>query len=273
MCRCLNVSPSGYYAFEKRLPSNRSIDNERLLKRIREIHEDSRGAIGAPRMHEDLTDTGETASKNRIARLMASHGLQGWPRKKRRGQRGKPHSAPPEVQNHLERDFTALEPETKWVTDITELKTGEGKLYLCVVVDLFSKLVIGWSMHHRQDRQMVLRAVEMATWQRRGNCSVILHSDRGSQFRSGDYQRFLKQKTLICSMSAVGHCGDNAACEGFFGVLKWERTHHMKYPTLDSARADVFDYIARFHNPRMGRRIAKHDLKYSGVLKPSVETG
>jgi putative transposase len=125
-------------------------------------------------------------------------------------------------------------------------------------------------MHHRQ---MVLRAVEMATWQRRGNCSVILHSDRGSQFRSGDYQRFLKQKTLICSMGAVGHCVDSAACEGFFGMLKRERTHHMKYPTLDSARADVFDYIERFHNPRMRRRIAKHDLKYSGVLKPSVETG
>jgi len=120
---------------------------------------------------------------------------------------------------------------------------------------------------------MVLRAVEMATWQRRGNCSVILHSDRGSKFRCGDYQRFLKQKTLICSMSAVGHCADNAACEGFFGMLKRERTHHMKCPTLDRARADVFDYIERFHNPRMRRRIARHDLRYSGVLKPSVETG
>ncbi len=113
MCRCLDVSPSGYYAFEKRLPSNRAIDNERLLKRIREIHEDSRGAIGVPRMHEDLTDTAETVSKNRIARLMATRGVQGWPRKKRRGQRGKSHSAPPEVQNHLEREFAALEADNK----------------------------------------------------------------------------------------------------------------------------------------------------------------
>lgn len=238
MCRCLKVSPSGYYAWEGRPPSARQIDNERLLARIREIHEDSRGAIGAPRMHEDPTDEGETASKNRIARLMAADGLQGWPRKKTRGQRGQPSLPVPGVENLLERDFNALEPETKWVTDITELKTGEGKLFLCVVIDLFSKLVIGWSMHHRQDRQMVIRAVEMAIWQGQGGWSVILHSDRGSQFRSGDYQRFLKRNTLVCSMSAVGHCGDNAACEGFFGMLKRERTNRMKYPTLDAAFAD-----------------------------------
>ena len=273
MCRCLKVSVSGYYAWRARSPSARQLDNERLLARIREMHQDSRGAMGAPRMHEDLTDIGETASKNRIARLMAADGLQGWPRKKKRGQRRPASVSPPGVRNLLERNFTALEPETKWVTDITELKTGEGKLYLCVVIDLFSKLVIGWSMHHRQDRQMVLRAVEMAIWQRQGGWSVILHSDRGSQFRSGDYQRFLNRNTLLCSMSAVGHCGDNAACEGFFGMLKRERTHHTKYPTLDAGKADVFGYIERFHNPRMRRRVAKHDLKFSGVFKPSVETG
>lgn len=119
-------------------------------------------------MHEDLTEEGETASKNRIARLMAVNGLQGWPRKKNRGQRGKPGLPPPGIRNHLKRDFMALEPESKWVTDITELQTDEGKLFLCVIIDLFSKLVIGWSIHHRQDRQMVIRAVEMAVWQRQG---------------------------------------------------------------------------------------------------------
>lgn len=265
MCRCLKVSPSGYYDWEKRSPSPRQIDNDRLLGRIREIHEDSRGIIGVPRMHEDLGEAGETASKNRIARLMASAGLQGWPRKKRRGQRYSPVLPPADVQNQLQRDFTALEPETKWVTDITELKTGEGRLYLCVVIDLFSKLVVGWSMHHRQDRQMVIRAVEMAVWQRQGNGNIILHSDRGSQFRSTDYQRFLKQSSLICSMSAVGHCGDNAACEGFFGVLKRERTNRMKYPTLDAAKSDLFNYIERFHNPRMRKRIAKRDMEFETI--------
>jgi putative transposase len=273
MCRLLKVSPSGYYDWEDRPPSARQMDNERLLARIREIHEDSGGIIGAPRMHEDLTEEGETASKNRIARLMSINSLQGWPRKKKRGQRGKPGLPPPGIRNHLERDFLALEPETKWVTDITELRTEEGKLYLCVVIDLFSKLVIGWSMHHRQDRQMVIRAVEMAVWQRQGGWSVILHSDRGSQFRSSDYQRFLKRNTLICSMSAVGHCGDNAACEGFFGMLKRERTNHRRYRTRDEARADVFDYIERFHNPRMRRRVARQDQRFSAVFKPSVETG
>jgi putative transposase len=273
MCRCLKVSPSGYYAWEARPPSPRQRDNDRLLVRIREIHSDSQGAIGAFRMHEDLVFEGEKASLNRVARLMAKEGLQGWPRRKKRGQRGTPGSQPAGVKNLLERDFTALEPESKWVTDITEVKTGEGKLFLCIVLDLFSKLVLGWSMHHRQDRKMVLRAVEMAVWQRESEGALILHSDRGSQFRSGDYQRFLERNTLICSMSAVGHCGDNAACEGFFGLLKRDRTNRVKYPTYDTARADVFDYIERFHNPRMRRRLARQDLKFASFSEPSVEMG
>jgi putative transposase len=155
MCRCLKVSPSGYYAWSARKPSAQQLDNQRLLGRIRELHDDSGGVIGASRMHEHLADEGETASLNRIARLMASDGIQGWPRKRKPGVR------PAGIRNHIQRDFTASEPETKWMTDITEVMTGEGKLYLCVVIDLFSKLVIGWSMHHRQDRRMVMRAVEM----------------------------------------------------------------------------------------------------------------
>ena len=214
MCRCLQVSPSGYYAWDGRIPSLRAQEHVRLLSRIREIHEDSRGVIGAPRMYEG-----------------------------------------------------------KWVTNITKIATQEGKLFLCVVLDLYSKLVIGWSMHHRQDRHMVIRAAEMAVWQRQRGWSVILHSDRGCQFVSGDYQRFLSRNTLICSMSAVGHCGDNAACEGFFGMLKRERVSHQLYRTLDEARADLFDYIERFHNPRMRRRVVKQDKKFSALLKPSVETG
>ena len=273
MCRCLRVSTSGYYDWSKRLPSTRQLDNERLLDRIRELHEDSRGTLGAGRMQEDLADEGKVVSRNRVARLMAADGLQGWPRKKRRGQRGQPMLAPPDVRNWLERDFTAREPEAKWVTDITEIKTDEGKLYLCIVLDLFDHRVVGWSMHHRQDRQMVIRAVQMALWQRQGGEPLILHSDRGSQFRSGDYQNYVKDNDLVCSMSAVGHCGDNAACEGFFGQLKRERIYRMRYPTLDAARADVFEYIERFHNPRMRRRQAKRDLQFSSLSQPSVISG
>ncbi len=273
MCRCLKVSASGYYAWQDREPSPRAQENARLVKRIREIHEDSRGVIGAPRMHEDLLDEGEAVSLNRVARLMAAERIQGWPRRKRRGFGRVASSRPAGVKNLLERNFTVQEPERKWVTDITEIATQEGKLFLCVVLDLYSKLVIGWSMHHRQDRQMVIRAVEMAIWQRQGDWSVILHSDRGSQFTSGDYQRFLNRNTLVCSMSAVGHCGDNAACEGFFGQLKRERVVHQSYRTRDEARADLFDYIERFHNPRMRRRVARQDLKFSALFKPSVEMG
>ena len=265
MCRCLNVSPSGYYAWVERQPSARDQANAKLLKRMREIHDDSGGIIGAPRMHEDLQAEGMEASLNRVSRLMSLNGLYGWPRKKGRGAKRK-SVRPTGLSNHLKRDFYASEPETKWVTDITEVGTLEGKLYLCVVLDLFSKLIVGWSMHHRQDRHMVMRAVEMAVWQRQEQHNVILHSDRGTQFTSGDYQRLLKQKNLTSSMSAVGHCADNAACEGFFGVLKRERINYRQYRTRDEARADIFDYVERFHNPRMRRRLANQDSKFTSLL-------
>lgn len=273
MCRCLEVSTSGFYSWVRRKPGPRAKANARLLERIREIHEDSKGVIGAPRMHEDLVDEGEQVSLNRVARLMAGAGLQGWPLRRKRRYGGKPGARPAGVDNLLERDFEALEPETKWVTDITEIATGDGKLYLCVVIDLYSKLVMGWSMHHRQDRHMVIRAVQMAVWQREGESELILHSDRGGQFISGAYQKFLGGNALVCSMSAVGHCADNAACEGFFGILKRERVHYRKYRTRNEARADLFDYLERFHNPRMRRRVARRDREFSVLTKPSVETG
>jgi putative transposase len=241
MCRCLEVSTSGFYAWCGRKPGPRAMDNARLLVRMREMHEDSKGALGAPRMHEDLGDEGESASLNRVARLMATIGLQGWPQRNRRRFGQKPGSRPVGVENLLDRNFNAFEPETKWVTDITEIPTIEGKLCLCVVLDLYSKLVMGWSMHHRQDRHMVVRAVQMAVWQREGDNEVILHSDRGGQFISGTYQKFLGGNALISSMSAAGHCGDNAACEGLFGMLKRERVHRNHYRTRDEARADLFD--------------------------------
>ena len=182
-------------------------------------------------------------------------------------------AAAPGIRNWLERDSIALEPETKWVTDIAEIKTQQSKLYLCVVLNLFDQRVVGWSMHHRQDRQMVIRAVQMAIWQRHGRYLVALHSDRGSQLRSGDYRSYLRANAMVWSMNAVGHCGDNAACEGFLGMLERERIYRMSYPTLDAAKADVFEYIERFHNGRMRRRTAKRDLKLSTLLHPSLISG
>jgi putative transposase len=272
MCRCLMVSTSGFYGWAKRPTSPREVDNRRLLARIREHHTASDGVMGAPRMHDALSYEGETASLNRIARLMANDGLQGIPQRRR--WRRKPSAVRPAyVRNHLERDFTATEPNTKWVTDITYIRTAESWLYLCVVVDLFGGKVVGWSMSRTQDRQLVLKAVLMACWQRSGREPVILHSDRGTQFTSYEYQQFLKDHRITLSMSDVGHCGDNAPAEGFFGMLKRERVNRRRYLTVADARADVFDYIERFHNPRIQRRIDSLERGVNTLTQPSAKTG
>lgn len=148
---------------------------------------------------------------------------------------------PEHVENHLARDFASPAANRKWVTDITFIRTAESWLYLCVVIDLYSRLVVGWSMSAVQDRQLVLQAVLMALWQREDRDPVLLHSDRGCQFTSEEYQRFLRGHNLICSMSAVGSCADNALVEGFFGMLKRERVNRRHYLTRADARADVFD--------------------------------
>ena len=223
-------------------------------------------------MWEELRYLGESCSRNRAARLMRDSGLRGIPQRRR--WRKKPSGTrPDDVRNHLARDFNADQPNTKWVTDITYIRTAEGWLYLSVVVDLYSGRVVGWSMSARQDRQLVLQAVLMALWQRPNRSPVILHSDRGCQFTSNEYQRFLKGHQLRSSMSAVGSCADNAAAESFFGVLKRERVNRRQYRTRAEARADVFDYIERFHNPRRTRKIERLREKTVDLTQPSVRSG
>lgn len=256
MCRLLEVSPSGFYDWRSRPPSARALANEKLLARIEDLHVASDGVLGRRRICEDLVDEGEICSPNRVGRLMGQAGLKGVPQR-RRWQRKANGARPGNVDNHLERDFTAPEPNHAWVTDITYIRTAESWLYLCVVIDLFSRLVVGWSMSAVQDRQLVLQAVLMALWQRQDRGRVILHSDRGCQFTSDEYQRFLKGHNLVCSMSAVGSCADNALAEGFFGMLKRERVNRRRYRTRAEARTDIFDYIERFYNPRMRRRLQK----------------
>jgi len=272
MCRCLKVSPSGYYGWRDRPLSDRAKDNQRLLGRIATLHAESDSVMGSPRIWEELRYVGETCSENRVARLMRGAGLQGIPQRRR--WRKKPSSQRPAgVQNHLERNFVAGEPNTKWVTDITYVRTDEYWLCLCVVVDLYSGVVVGWSMSHRQERQLVLQAVLMALWQREERTPVVLHSDRGCQFTSDEYLRFLRGHNLVCSMSAVGSCADNAAAESFFGVLKRERVNRRQYRTRAEARADIFDYIERFHNPRKRRRLEMLNRKDLLLTQPSVEKG
>jgi len=272
MCRCLRVSPSGYYGWRDRPASLRKQANQRLLVRIRNLHEESDGVFGSPRMWEELRYVGESCSRNRVARLMKDDGLRGIPQRRR--WRAKPSGTRPDhVKNHLARDFTADQPNTKWVTDITYIRTAEGWLYLSVVVDLYSGRVVGWSMSARQDRQLVLQAVLMALWQRSDRSPVVLHSDRGCQFTSEEYQRFLKGHQIQSSMSAVGTCADNAAAEGFFGLLKRERVNRRQYRTRAEARSDVFDYIERFHNPRRARRTEQRRMEEVDLTQPSVEKG
>lgn len=272
MCRCLKVSAGGYYGWRDREPSAREQANTRLLMDIRRIHAGSDGVMGAPRIWEELQYAGIPCGLNRVAGLMQANDIQGIPQKKRWRKKGS-GDRPTGVQNHLARDFSANEPNTKWVTDITFIETAESWLYLCGVKDLYSGIIVGWSMSHRQTRELVLQAVLMALWQREDRSPVILHSDRGCQFTSGEYQRFLKGHNLICSMSGVGSCADNASMEGFFGMLKRERVNRRIYQTRAEARADVFDYIERFYNPRRRRRLEMARQKELLLTQPSVETG
>ena len=272
MCRCLQVSASGYYGWATRVSSARTAENARLVGRMHALHAEHDGVIGSLRMWEELRYAGERGGRHRVARLMRRAGLQGV--LQRRRWRRKTSGVPPAgTQNHLEQDFTATAPNTKWVTDITYIRTAEHWLYPCIVLDLYSGLVVGWSMSPRQDRQHVVQAVLMAVWQRPGRTAVMLHSDRGCQFTSDEYQQCLAAHHMTCSMSGVGSCADNAAAESFFGVLKRERVNRRQYRTRADARADLFDYIERWHNPRQRRRLAFQQEAEKLLTHVSVETG
>ena len=249
MCRLLRVSPSGYYAWRGRSPSRRAVANARLVGAIRDIHATSDGVYGSPKIWDELVHRGEACGVHRVARLMRAHEIVGIPAPRRWRSR-RPGTRPAGLVNHLARDFVATAPNTKWVSDITYIRTGEGWVYLAVILDLYTRRVVGWSMSNRLAREFVMHAVLMALGQRSGDGPVILHSDRGTQYTSAEYQRFLADHGLVCSMSDVGSCYDNAVAEGFFGVLKRERVNRRRYRTRAEARVDVFDYIERFHNRR-----------------------
>jgi len=247
MCRLFNVKPSGFYAWQARPLSRRSQENKQLSDRIMEIHADSDGTYGSPRVRDELLDQGYRVGKHRIARLMRELAIQGCPQKRYRVTTQSDHGfavAP----NHLNREFIAAEPNKRWAADITYIRTGEGWLYLAVVLDLFSKAVVGWSMSHRINRELVLQALLMALYQRRPDADLMHHSDRGSQYASGDFQALLDENGIECSMSGAGNCYDNAAVESFFALLKRERVHRRHYRTRQEARTDVFDYIEGFYN-------------------------
>jgi putative transposase len=250
MCRLLGVSASGFYEWLGRVPSARALSNAALLVRIRESFALSQQTYGSPRVWKDLVVWGEACGENRIARLMRIAKLSAQPKPRRKptdvGMRPE-HSIAPNV---LERDFAASGPNHKWAADFTYIWTGEGWLFVAVVVDLFSRRVVGWSMQPTMTAQLVLDARVMALWRRGKPTELLHHSDQGSQYTSEDFQRLLSAEGITCSMSRRGDCWDNSAVESFFASLKKERVYRTTYPTRDAARADIFDYIEAFYNSR-----------------------
>ena len=249
LCRLLEVHPSGYYAWLREPKSKQVRANERLLGLIKQFWLESGGVYGYRKVHRDLREVGEHCGKNRVYRLMKSAGLRaevGY-RRRPRHRSGVPSVMAP---NRLAQQFTTAAPDEAWVTDITHIRTHEGWLYLAVVLDLFSRRVIGWSMQSRITREIVLDALLMAVWRRKPTTSVTVHSDQGSQYTSHDWQAFLKAHGLECSMSRRGNCHDNAVAESFFQLLKRERIKRRIYADREEARSDVFDYIELFYNTR-----------------------
>lgn len=249
MSRALSVSASGFYEWLVRPESARAQANRVALARIRESFEASDRTYGSPRVWRDLRDWNVPCSENRTARLMQQADLQA-----RRKRRQPPYDTGERsviAPNVLNREFAADGPDQKWVADFTYVWTSEGWLYVAVVLDLYSRMIVGWSMHAQMSAQLVTDALLMAVWRRRPKQAALLHhSDQGSQYTSEAFQRLLAENGIQCSMSRSGNCWDNAAMESFFSTLKTERMSRKHYRTRDEARADAFDYIERFYNPR-----------------------
>ena len=247
LCRVLQVTRSGYYAWKGREPSKRHKQNQALLSQIRTFFARSKQTYGSPRIWEDLQEAKICGGKQRVARLMRQAGLRAVVAPHFRVTTESKHALPV-AENLLERDFGAREVNRKWASDITYLWTSEGWLYLAVVLDLFSRRVVGWSMQASMDRSPVVNALQSALCQRHPQAGLLHHSDRGSQYASGDFQAVLSQQGIACSMSRRGNCWDNAPVESFFGTLKQELVHRCRFATREAARREVFEYIEVWYN-------------------------
>ena len=268
MCRVLKVHRSGYYAWKHQPISARAAEDAALLVEIRQSFAESHGIYGSPRVYHDLREAGFSCSENRVARLMRDAQLKsvrGY--RKPRFKSGKPAIAAP---NLLQRQFTVNESDTAWVTDITYIRTFEGWLYLTVVIDLYSRAVVGWSMKPSMTTEIVLDALLMAVWRRKPKQPVIIHSDQGSQFGSDDFTRWCKDNNLVPSMSRRGNCYDNAVAESFFSSLKKERIRRKIYATREEAKSEIFDYIEVFYNRK---RRHSHLDQLSPMAFEALQTG
>ncbi|HCJ8587713.1 TPA: IS3 family transposase [Escherichia coli] len=248
LCRVLDVHPSGFYAWLQQPHSQCHQADLRLTGQIKQFWLESGCVYGYRKIHLDLRDSGQQCGVNRVWRLMKRIGIKaqvGY--RSPRARKGEASIVSP---NRLQRQFNPDAPDERWVTDITYIRTHEGWLYLAVVVDLFSRKIIGWSMQSRMTKDIVLNALLMAVWRRNPQKQVLVHSDQGSQYTSHEWQSFLKSHGLEGSMSRRGNCHDNAVAESFFQLLKRERIKKMIYGTREEARSDIFDYIEMFYNSK-----------------------
>jgi len=248
MCSALQINRSGDYAWRRQPDSARAVEDARLADKVKAAWRNSEKVYGYRKIHADLRDDGEQCGINRVHKLMKNMGIRsevGY--RKPRSPSGEPHQA---VDNILDRQFHPEAPDQSWVTDFTYIRTHEGWLYLAIVLDLFSRKIVGWSMKSQMTSDLVLDALIMALWRRKPTHSVLVHSDQGSQYTSGDWAHLLEEHGLVASMSRRGNCHDNAVAESFFQLLKRERIKRQIYRTRADARADVFDYIEMFYNPK-----------------------
>ncbi|HHC0904578.1 TPA: IS3 family transposase [Klebsiella pneumoniae] len=248
LCRVLDVHPSGFYAWLQQPHSQRHQADLRLTGQIKQFWLESGCVYGYRKIHLDLRDSGQQCGVNRVWRLMKRVGIKaqvGY--RSPRARKGEASIVSP---NRLQRQFNPDAPDERWVTDITYIRTHEGWLYLAVVVDLFSRKIIGWSMQSRMTKDIVLNALLMAVWRRNPEKQVLVHSDQGSQYTSHEWQSFLKSHGLEGSMSRRGNCHDNAVAESFFQLLKRERIKKKIYGTREEARSDIFDHIEMFYNSK-----------------------
>jgi putative transposase len=249
LCRVLSVSRSGFADWKSCDGPTQWLSEEQLLALIRSIHVEVKGSYGSPRMLEELKARGFPASKSRVRRLMQAHGIRGRHKRRYKATTNSKHKLPV-AENVLARQFDVASPDKVWTVDITYIPTGEGWLYLAVVMDLYSRMIVGWAMDERMTRKLAMDALRMAKFRRKPAPGLLHHSDRGAQYCSGDYQALLAEYGMRCSMSRKGSCWDNAPMESFFNSLKNERVFHERYDTRDAARIDLFEYIEGFYNRR-----------------------
>ena len=243
----MRISRSGYYAWRKRDKSLRQKENDRLIPIIKAAHKQSKETYGTRRIAEEIKAHGINCGRTRAGTLMKLAGVAAKQKKKFKATTDSKHNLPV-APNLLDRQFEVQEPDRVYVGDITYLWTQEGWLYLAVVLDLFSRQIVGWSLSNRMTKKLVMDALCMAIWRRRPAPGLIFHTDRGSQYCSNDFQKLLKAHGMVSSMSRKGNCWDNAVVESFFGSLKTERVFFSNYATREAAKSDVVDYIEMFYN-------------------------